>query len=370
MKKSKKFLMTICFIVFGVLILIYKVYKSLLFGSGFLKKNSVDIGEQKKNADLEKDEDGYYSITKKNDDNFKILQLTDLHIGGGYLSRHEDLQALSIVRKVILTTKPDLIVITGDLTCPSIPLSLSVNNLNSIKIITDMLEKTEIPYAICFGNHDSTSKATHSRKKLFEFIKEQPHSVMVEPQIDYEINGFSNYLVKLKNSDGSLNSVMFMLDSNDYTTYNKKKVYDYIRDDQVEWYEYEINRLSKKAGKIIPSHLFFHMPVKEFDEAWEAATNAEDNAKYFYGTRDEKISYSPIESKIFDRALELGSTKGIFCGHDHLNDFSVEYKDIRLTYGQSIDCILYAKNLSQHKGATLLTIDKTGKFSVKAIKHR
>lgn len=40
---------------------------------------------------------------------------------------------------------------------------------------------------------------------------------------------------------------------------------------------------------------------------------------------------------MFDTALELGSTSGFFCGHDHYNNASIEYKGIRLTYGMSID---------------------------------
>ena len=55
----------------------------------------------------------------------------------------------------------------------------------------------------------------------------------------------------------------------------------------------------------------------------------------------------------------LGSTKAIFCGHDHLNDFSVLYEGVRYTYSKSIDYTAYlfqgiAKKSEQRGGTELL----------------
>ncbi len=120
----------------------------------------------------------------------------------------------------------------------------------------------------------------------------------------------------------------------------------------------------------MPSFVFIHIPLQEYEQAWECVTEAGKDAVYYYGSRNEAVSCSRHESKLFDKILELGSTKGIFCGHDHLNDFSVEYKGIRLTYGQGIDCLLYAKNLAEHKGGTELRINPDGSFFVMGKKHR
>ena len=193
---------------------------------------------------------------------------------------------------------------------------------------------------------------------------------MVETEKTEGITGFSNYLVKLRNKNGKLNSVIYMLDSNEYIKVEQKKTYDYIHKDQVEWYASETIRINSEEGRNVPSHLFFHIPLREYNDAWNAVINADKSAEYYYGSRDEAISCSKADSELFDKVLELDSTKGIFCGHDHLNDFSVSYKGIRLTYGQGIDCLLYAKNLSEHKGATLLKIHKNGDFEIKGKKHR
>lgn len=348
----------------------HSVVHSIRQGSHFLDSYVNKAEKISTNSKMVLEEDGYYSVVKTDNQPFKILQLTDIHLGGGYLSRHEDMQALGIVSRLIKSTKPDMIVLTGDLACPKAHIALSRNNLNSYRILTDMLENIGIPYAITFGNHDTAEKSTHTRRELREFLLTREHSLLVKNEDNEMTTGFSNYYVKLKNSDGKLNSVIFMLDSNEYIKANKKRTYDYIHDDQVKWYERVTKRINNKEGKKIPSYLYFHIPIREYKEAWKSAVDAKGSSKYFYGSKDEEISPSKFESKLFSKVLELDSTKGLFCGHDHLNDFSVEYKGVRFTYGQAIDCLLYAKNLSEHKGATILKIDKYGNFSIKGKKHR
>ena len=63
-------------------------------------------------------------------------------------------------------------------------------------------------------------------------------------------------------------------------------------------------------------------------------------------------------SALFDRMLALGSTTGVFCGHDHYNNMSLEYKGIRLTYGMSIDYLAMPgiEHDTAQRGAELITI--------------
>jgi hypothetical protein len=349
---------------------IYKLIKKIYEGSSFLDKYVDKLDSITPDSKFEIEEDGYYAITKTVDKPIKVLQLTDLHIGGGYLSRHEDMQALRIVYRTIQSTRPDFIVLTGDIACAKAHISMSRNNKNCFRIVTDMLEKIGIPYAITFGNHDADGKVPYKRRELSEYIMSREHSVMVVNEKTKLITGFSNYLVKLRNYDGNLNSVAFMLDSNEYVKFNNKKIYDCIHSDQVEWYAEETKRINKEEGRNVPSHMFFHIPIKEYNEAWNMVTKADKSALYYYGSKNEDISSSKLDSPLFKKVLELNSTKALYCGHDHLNDFSVSYKGVRFTYGQSIDCLLYAKNLSEHKGATFIKINQDGNFKIKGKKHR
>ena len=203
------------------------------------------------NNRIEMDDDGYYSVIKGDDTPFKVMQITDLHIGGGYLSRHEDLKALSMVKSAINRVKPDIVVITGDLACSKAHLSFSRNNLNSFRIVTTMLENMGVPYAITFGNHDADKKTMFERRGLTDYLVSRKRSLFAITKETKVITGYSNYLVKLRNSDGKINSVLYMLDSNEYTHRHAIKTYDYIHDDQVTWYKESVDRLNKKMHGMI-----------------------------------------------------------------------------------------------------------------------
>ena len=66
----------------------------------------------------------------------------------------------------------------------------------------------------------------------------------------------------------------------------------------------------------------------------------------------------------FDKALALGSTQGMFCGHDHLNNFSINYKGIRLSYGYSIDYLAYSgiMKFGLQRGCTVIHVLPDGSF--------
>lgn len=71
---------------------------------------------------------------------------------------------------------------------------------------------------------------------------------------------------------------------------------------------------------------------------------------------------------MFEKMVELGSTKGCFAGHDHMNNFSVNYQGIRLTYGLSCDHNIYLVLL---RGGVLINVKNDGSFTTQhLIRHR
>ena len=66
--------------------------------------------------------------------------------------------------------------------------------------------------------------------------------------------------------------------------------------------------------------------------------------------------------QLFETMQELGSTDSTFCGHDHYNNFSLNYKGINLTYGYSIDYLAYVGIYKQgtQRGCTILEYDQNG----------
>ena len=63
-----------------------------------------------------KDSDGYWTFTT--DEDFTIMQFTDVHIGGGCFSSQTDPWAMNAVATMIRQQKPDLVVVTGDIAYP------------------------------------------------------------------------------------------------------------------------------------------------------------------------------------------------------------------------------------------------------------
>ena len=122
-----------------------------------------------------------------------------------------------------------------------------------------------------------------------------------------------------------------------------------------------------------PSMVFFHIPLQEYKEAYKLYESGSDEVEYFFGSNDEemmdKVCCSEYPSKLFDTARELGSTTGFFCGHDHYNNMSLEYKGMRLTYGMSIDYLAMpgiARDTKQ-RGATLITVHDDGSEDIEQV---
>ena len=316
----------------------------------------------KDNLKFEKDEDGFYSIINESGKDLKILQFADIHIGGGFLSRHEDRLAMKTIEEITRKTKPDLIVLNGDLVCSRPQVSFSRNNMNSIVQLTMMMERMGIPYAVTFGNKDSTTYSTHSRDALRKYLMKQNNCLMAWDG-DY-ISGSSNYLIKVRNSKREITNVLYFLDSNSYVRHGRKSL-DFVHADQVKWYEKQVLRIMNSEGRNVPSVLFTHIPMEEFSKAWKLYVSGDASVKYLYGKVNETISKPSVSSTLFDKLRRLGSTKAVICAHDHLNNFSVIYKGIRLTCGKSMDYILYGKNVSGHRGGTLIYFSPDGNVITK-----
>ena len=71
-------------------------------------------------------------------------------------------------------------------------------------------------------------------------------------------------------------------------------------------------------------------PLKEYETAWNEGKI--DTSKHLHGSNNEDV-YSPVvNTGLFDKIVAAGSTKGVFCGHDHANDSAVSYQGVLLAY--------------------------------------
>ena len=129
-----------------------------------------------------------------------------------------------------------------------------------------------------------------------------------------------------------------------YGSYNGRKTYcdpgwNGLRGNQITWYENAVEELGCETT------LVCHIPFLEYCKAYEQyqdAVNKNDSAKIAacapigHCTMGEPICGSIENLGMFDAILRHNSTKNVITGHDHLNDFSLLYQGVRLTY--SVKC--------------------------------
>ncbi|MDD3745663.1 MAG: metallophosphoesterase family protein [Anaerostipes sp.] len=360
----------------GILVVAVSSYELMQTGSWLIQPyvSSVPRVSHKEDKIKYNDDNGVYTITTDKKD-FKILQLTDIHLGGSTVSAMKDYKALKAVYKLISKTHPDLVVVTGDLVFPLGVMSFSLNNTTPMIQFASFMRNIGIPWAFLYGNHDTENVANGSVetvKDIFKAASFKTSQNLLYPYVQPDITGRNNQLIELRNEDGSLNQALFLLDSNDYTGSGVND-YDYIHDDEIAWYKKQVQRLNALEKKTVSSMLFFHMPLQEYRTAYELYEKKSDKVTYFFGENGEKmidkVCCSDYPSKLFNTAVELGSTKAMFCGHDHYNNLSVEYKGIRLTYGMSIDYLAMPgiENDTKQRGGTLITVHKDSTYDIRQV---
>lgn len=324
----------------------------------------------------QKDSDGYWTFTT--DREFKVVQLTDVHIGGGLMSKKSDARAMNAVAALLTAEKPDLVVLTGDMVYPVPFQAGTFNNSISTKMIISLLETLGVYYTVTFGNHDSEFYATHTREQISDMWSDPSLKYSLYQEGPEDVYGYGNHVIKVKNSKGIVTDAFFMFDSNEYTDGDILGImwkYDNIHEDQIAWYKENViaidnaNKVIDPSCDMFTSLAFFHIPLEEYSIAWdEYKANGHQNTTDvqvqdgFYHEDGEK-SYSGIYSEnLFETMLELGSTKGVFCGHDHVNNAIVKYKGINLVYGMSIDYLAYSNLFSEgaQRGCTVIDLDREG----------
>lgn len=326
------------------------------------------------------DETGYWTF--ESNDGLKVLQLTDLHIGGGLFSIKEDYQAVEAVYSLIETAKPDLIILTGDMTYPMPFESATINNKRSARIVAELLERSGISWTLVFGNHDYEAFSLYNQQEISDFyLMETWENCLYEPG-DSDVDGLGNYVINIQDSSGIMTHSLYLLDSHAYVAESflgLDQKYDNIHQNQVDWYKGEVERLDKinsqRGGDWIPSSMYFHIPLPEYLDAWTEYSRAggdTEDVSYDFGfaSEPEPIVFCGLgEDNMFEQILETNHTSSIFVGHDHLNTFSLIYKGVRLTYGMSIDYTAYPgiDKKTEQRGATLISIDSEGSIGVEQI---
>lgn len=245
---------------------------------------------------------------------FKIVQMTDTHIC--WDNPEEYAKSLNQMFWILDTEKPDLVVFTGDVVTGAGADSAWVNYLKP-------LDEREIPFVITFGNHDREQELTE--RQLADLIMSHPMSLNTANS-----GWLDDIAVEIKSSKGDeVAALLYCMDSGDYSMNETVgSHYGWFRWDQVEWYrKTSFAYTNAHDGVPYPAYSFFHIPLLEFGESFETG-------KVVSGVREEDECPGFLNTGLFSAFVECGDVHGVFCGHDHVNDYVVQKDDVYLIYGR------------------------------------
>ena len=388
-KRTKIFLKVLSAI--AIIIVIFILVTAIISAVGVqmnVKKAQSFENAKTLQLDFDNYDDGCYNI--KSDNGLKVMQLTDVHIGGGWATIEKDAKAINAVASMITAEKPDFVVVTGDVSYPVPFQSGTFNNKSGAKVFAELMESLGVYWTIAYGNHDTEAYSYYSREALTKFYSSDKYKHCLLQAGPKDVDGVGNQVFNIVNSGNVITRSLIVFDSHSYTNgdwLGIKWSYDNIHENQIEWYKTVIKSINDKNKNAIaelssdkangyseedinaPTTVFFHIPRNEYQDAWDEykANGYKDteNVKYIYGypgETDEK-SYGPVvRDNMFNTMLELKSTDSAFCGHDHFNNFAVNYKGINLCNGLSIDYLAYfgIKNLGTQRGCTIIDYAPNG----------
>ncbi|MDR3751194.1 MAG: metallophosphoesterase family protein [Terracidiphilus sp.] len=252
------------------------------------------------------------------DGSFKILAITDLH----YIPE-PDRHGIELTENLISIEKPDLVLSTGDNI--SGDRSSTVEDLQrATGNVAAAMEKMQVPWAVVLGNHDQQHyERTHvSREDIFQYYESHPHNL--NSGWVRGLHGAGNKCLPVWNAaETEPVFAIWLLDSGEGVE-DKSVNYDWIHADQINWYSQTSRQMESRYGRKIPGLMYFHIPLLEYQEMILT--------KKVLGERHEPESPSRINGGMFAAVHERGDVMGIFCGHDHVNNYVGRFRGVTLGY--------------------------------------
>ncbi len=265
---------------------------------------------------------------------FRIVQFTDIHWKTG---DDLDQQTRRCMETVLDAESPDLVVLSGDVLggdkCP--------HPQSAWQQAVEPIEARGIRWAAIFGNHDDEGPC--SREELFRIQRRS--KFCLTQRGPKNLDGVGNFHLPVYAARGrSPSAVLYFIDT---LSYAPKDIggYAWVTPRQIRWFLETARKLNAKTP--LPSLLFHHIPIPEYDAVWETQPCV--------GNKFEKVCASKINGGLFAAMLEARGVMGAFAGHDHINDYDGSLHGIRLCYGRATGYNTYGRDGFQ-RGARIIEL--------------
>ena len=261
----------------------------------------------------------------------RMLQMTDVHLFSDE-PPYWDLTSKKTVadmHALVAATKPDFVVITGDLWRDNPSEKLD----EFAQYAIEQCGELGVPWAFTWGNHDQVGNRAAVEAKLTG----APHALYRGAESG------GNYLVNLEDRHGK--PLWQLLCVNTEGTG--------FAAPQQTWLKSLPGAVSNGTNAVPPRMAAFHIPLKQYDTVWSSGVAR--------GIKCERVCLEQEDGSSL-AVLKSAGVKACICGHDHVNDYSGIVDGVDLIYGRATGRGSYG-GLQVRKGGKLYTLDgRTGSY--------
>lgn len=311
---------------------------------------TVSFAGYKEEAKLQFNEDG----------NFKIMVLADVQD-----EYPMNASVIEFIGEALDYAQPDIVVFNGDNIVTDDPRAIE-------QLVTPLVERN-VPFTLVYGNHDDDS----GWAKEDQLVEYQKYAGCLAYDADPDIHGCATHNLPILSSDGSkvaFNLWMFDSGSDYYDENGKWLGYDWVRADQIEWYNTVRDEMTaENGGELVPSIAFQHIIPQEPCETiyypspfslGEATINFIDGSTLsvipditkYEGYVFEKSCPSYGNDGQWDALVAGGDVLGLVVGHDHVNSFVVDCDGVDLIQTPGVTYHSYSNDMLQ--GARIIEINE------------
>lgn len=280
-------------------------------------------------------------LSFREDKSFHILHLTDIQ--EGLLPRKD---TLKLIRAMLKNADPDLVILTGDQLKgydPLLKLSGKSGIQKTIHQIMEPFEQSGIPYAVTFGNHDV--QCGLSNEEQAEIYRQLSGCIC-----ENDGPGAGTFLLPLHNRSGQEVFMIYVLDSGNT---GEKGGYHPPAKEVLTWLKSSLSAENHWKASMV----FQHIPLPEYKKCRGVEIK-------------EPICSPDINAGEFEILQRSGNVTGVFCGHDHKNDFLGQVGGIGLGYTPSCGFASYGPGVDRGGRLIVLRENTPMQYETRLLKYR
>ncbi|MCD7826963.1 MAG: metallophosphoesterase [Clostridiales bacterium] len=296
------------------------------------------------------------------DGQFKILVFADIQ-------DDEDVEqsTLQLMAEALDACEPDLVVLLGDNTVAT----GYENQYKAIEAVTEPIRSRNIPYAMVFGNHDQEQGV--DKETLLAVYQEFG---CLTYDADPGLYGCGTCNLPILSSDGTETAFnLWFIDSGSQNSDADVGGYDYVHEDQIQWYKDTASALKEaNGGETVPAINFQHIVIPEIYDTLYNRVSSSVSKSLTLNFMGNSYSYIPkftgytglvceapcppyVKDGQLDAWLETGDIIAAFHGHDHINTYEAECSGIDVINVPSAGSNAYYRSYT--RGVGLITLDES-----------